>query len=587
MRSRVTGLLVMLTAFATRGMAADDLELSEQKIVNWPVASYWSRPILVEVDEDSLGKAGIPSPPLPFVAVQPCRVADTRGNGAPIQGGAFSGPADVRNWTISGVCGIPSGVEAVSVNFTAVGPAAAGFLVAWPMGGAPPPVSTLNFNAGETVANAAIVPLGSGAMTVNVSAATHVILDVNGYFGGAVTEVQQRVSGTCPSGSSIRAVSANGTVTCETDDNTTYTAGFGLSLSSGVFSLNTAVSDGRYWSTIGNSGTLSGNFLGTTDAQPLQLRASDSRRLRLQGDGGVIGGGDENRITAGAVFGTIAGGGGDSAGDENVVSESSSTIGGGLRNLISDGTGSTDAGAFSTIGGGADNVVNGASGTIAGGSGNRAGNWGAVGGGRDNVSTGRDSMIPGGAENAASGIGAFAAGQRAKALHTGAFVWSDYVAFDFPSTGMHQFSVRSTGGARFVSAVDGLGAPTFGVQLAAGGNAWAPLSDRAAKANFCDVDEEALLERLAAVPIETWNLKSQDPSIRHIGPMAQDFAAAFGVGEDDRHITTSNADGVAFAAIQALYAKLQAKERELAEQSLRLVDLERRLAALERGRLEE
>ncbi len=89
MRSRVTRLLVLLTAFATRGTAADDLELSEQKIVNWPVASYWSRPMRVE--EDGIGKAGIPSPPLPFVAVQPCPVADTRGNGAPIQGGAFSG----------------------------------------------------------------------------------------------------------------------------------------------------------------------------------------------------------------------------------------------------------------------------------------------------------------------------------------------------------------------------------------------------------------------------------------------------------------------------------------------------------------
>ncbi len=84
-----------------------------------------------------------------------------------------------------------------------------------------------------------------------------------------------------------------------------------------------------------------------------------------------------------------------------------------------------------------------------------------------------------------------------------------------------------------------------------------------------------------------WNLKSQDPSIRHIGPMAQDFAAAFGVGEDDRHITASDADGVAFAAIQALYAKLQAKERELAEQSRRLLDLERRLAALEQDPREE
>jgi hypothetical protein len=101
------------------------------------------------------------------------------------------------------------------------------------MGGAVPPVSVLNFNAGQTVANAAIVPLGPGAMTVNVSASTHVILDVNGYFGGAVSEVQQRVTGTCASGSSIRAIGATGTVTCETDDGgsgdiTGVTAGTGL-----------------------------------------------------------------------------------------------------------------------------------------------------------------------------------------------------------------------------------------------------------------------------------------------------------------------------------------------------------------------
>ena len=52
--------------------------------------------------------------------------------------------------------------------------------------------------------------------------------------------------------------------------------------------------------------------------------------------------------------------------------------------------------------------------------------------------------------------------------------------------------------------------------------------------------------------IETWNYKSQGPSIRHIGPMAQDFYRAFGVGESNRHITTIDADGVTLAAVQAL-----------------------------------
>jgi hypothetical protein len=69
------------------------------------------------------------------------------------------------------------------LNFTVVGPTGSGFLVSWPTGGAVPPVSTLNFNDGQTVANAAVVPTSvTGSITVNVSAPTHVIVDVNGYY---------------------------------------------------------------------------------------------------------------------------------------------------------------------------------------------------------------------------------------------------------------------------------------------------------------------------------------------------------------------------------------------------------------------
>jgi hypothetical protein len=53
------------------------------------------------------------------------------------------------------------------------------------------------------------------------------------------------------------------------------------------------------------------------------------------------------------------------------------------------------------------------------------------------------------------------------------------------------------------------------------------------------------------MPIQRWNMKSQDASIRHIGPMAQDFHAAFAVGEDNRHINSVDADGVALAPFKA------------------------------------
>jgi hypothetical protein len=82
-----------------------------------------------------------------------------------------------------------------------------------------------------------------------------------------------------------------------------------------------------------------------------------------------------------------------------------------------------------------------------------------------------------------------------------------------------------------------------------------PLSDRNAKDNFAPVSPTEVLAKVAALPIQEWNFKT-DAGTTHIGPMAQDFYAAFGVGPDDKHIATVDADGVALAAIQGLNQKL-------------------------------
>ena len=176
-------------------------------------------------------------------------------------------------------------------------------------------------------------------------------------------------------------------------------------------------------------------------------------------------------------------------------------------------------------------------------------------GGYLNSVTGSYSTILGGRSNQASGAYAIAGGNNARANHLGSFVWADSLSYLFPSTAIRQFSVRSTGGARFVTAVDGTGAPTAGVSLAPGAGAWSTLSDRNVKANITAVDSRSILERVAALPVQEWNYTSQDASVRHIGPMAQDFAAAFGVGENTTTISTVDADGVALAAIQGLYAE--------------------------------
>jgi hypothetical protein len=87
-------------------------------------------------------------------------------------------------------------------------------------------------------------------------------------------------------------------------------------------------------------------------------------------------------------------------------------------------------------------------------------------------------------------------------------------------------------------------------------------SDRHAKANFSVVNPRAILDKLAALPIQTWNYKSEDTAVRHIGPVAQDFRAAFDLGVDDKHISTVDADGVTMAAIQGLYQMMQEKAKQ-------------------------
>ena len=108
-----------------------------------------------------------------------------------------------------------------------------------------------------------------------------------------------------------------------------------------------------------------------------------------------------------------------------------------------------------------------------------------------------------------------------------------------------------------------------------GGSHPLPPSDRNVKERFAPVNPHDILARVAALPVETWNYKDQDPAIRHIGPMAQDFAAAFGVGEDDRHINLLDANGVALAAIQGLYRIVEAQEAQLRALRAELRQLER------------
>ncbi len=383
-----------------------------------------------------------------------------------------------------------------------------------------------------------------------------------------------------------------------------------------------SVQGGFYNQVAGGFSSING---GTTNSVSGQYSAiGGGRNLTVAADFSSVPGGDGNRIADAGPHRSVIGGG-----SGNTISGPAdhATLGGGENNSITGG----GLGAYNTtLGGGYGNTISG---------------------------TAYYATIPGGSLNLASAPYSFAAGARAQALHRSAFVWADISSLSpFASSGDYQFCIRARGGVQLEpqtsiyfgsqtrqmlnlwSTLYGVGVqsstlyfrcdasagPTAGfiwykggvhndgyanagggtemMHLVAGGlyvnGSLVSTSDRNVKENFSPINAEEVLQKVITLPISQWNYKA-DRSTPHIGPMAQDFYAAFNVGPDDKHIATVDADGVALAAIQGLNAKLEdrsqrsevrsqktdAELRELREENTELkqqnVSLEKRLAALE------
>lgn len=295
------------------------------------------------------------------------------------------------------------------------------------------------------------------------------------------------------------------------------------------------------------------------------------------GIGSFIGGGQSNSMNAGnysfigAGYGNSINIGGDysflGGGNGNTLSGPAGTLIGGEANNL--------GGAAGFIGGGLGNTMSGQYSVLVGGTNNTvAGQRASLGGGFHNSASGGASTVPGGNSNSAGGYASFAAGNHANASRTGTFVWSDNSSSTSTTpTANNEFLARASGGVVFFSN----SAMTTGVLLAAGSGTWSSLSDRAVKTNVTSIDDAGILNKVAAMPISEWSYTSEH-GVRHVGPMAQDFYSAFRVGEDNKHITSIDEDGVALAAIQALNRKLAAKNAALAA---RLKSDENRLARLE------
>ena len=302
--------------------------------------------------------------------------------------------------------------------------------------------------------------------------------------------------------------------------------------------------------------------------------ASGGRSNDALGAYSTIGGGDTN--TASATLTSVGGGA------NNVASGLASTVGGGFSNdatgshaTIGGGESNTALGVADTVAGGRDNDATGGLATIGGGRFNTAtavqttvgGGFGndatgpssTISGGANNTASGVAATVPGGADNTASGDYSFAAGHRAKATGSGIFVWADNINVDFTLSLPNTFNVRATGGTRIYS-----NSSFAGVILKPNETAWSVTSDRNMKTNFRDVDGRDILAKLEVVPIQYWTLKDVEDPPQQMGPMAQDFHAAFGLGNSDTTINTIDLDGVALAGIKGLHGIAKEQEARIA-----------------------
>jgi trimeric autotransporter adhesin len=443
------------------------------------------------------------------------------------------------------------------------------------------------------------------------------------------------------------------------------------------------------WALGGNALTnASVDFLGTTDAQPLEFRVGnvqigrfETRLLPAFGVSlsNVVSGGPGNVVAAG-VTGTMMlaaafppefvppPGVGDL---RNHVSDHFGLVLGGFGNVAGDFAGTLDDASSASVIGSEMSRASGRGSVVLGGNLATASGDNAFANGFFNAATGAGSVVLGGSASTALGLdsvaiggsdlcaganSSWAGGNRAKVRppagsgsdlpgagcdnvpnapgasgDAGTFVWADAGSGDddFVSTGANQFAIRARGGVRLSDETSQyFGAATrqvlnlystsygIGVQdstlyqrsnsqfawfrdgahgdgaldpgaggallMTLGTNAGTPVgtaraqqfvnvSDRHAKTAFAPIDTLEVLARVLQLPLSEWSYRTA-PSERHIGPMAQDFRAAFGLGGDDKTIATIDADGVALAAIQGLNTRLEAENAALRAQDQALRD---------------
>ncbi|MCK4606388.1 MAG: hypothetical protein KAU35_03715 [candidate division Zixibacteria bacterium] len=296
----------------------------------------------------------------------------------------------------------------------------------------------------------------------------------------------------------------------------------------------------------------------------------------------TIGGGCRNRIIVGA-FGTISGG------NDNTIGAGGGAIGGGQFNSIGE--------IYATVGGGAGNAATNQYCVVAGGHGNAAisqyctvggghcdtasGHRSTVTGGEYNVASGDASTVCGGARNLAAGTASVAMGYRdtltenadySMAFGDEVYIDTDHRVAFYNGVQSGKLGINRDDESSGIDHPIHVGTGTSngnGAYLSAGG-VWTNASSRVNKEGFQPLEREALLDKVASMPVESWQYKGSNE--RHIGPVAEDFVAAFDVGtitvdgtRDNRHLSQGDVAGVSLAAVQALLDKVEKLEQRIAE----------------------
>jgi Chaperone of endosialidase len=399
---------------------------------------------------------------------------------------------------------------------------------------------------------------------------------MNENFAALNTGKQELVKGTCAAGSSIRIIAPDGSVTCEVDDigNGSNSGVDAINSMTGAVTLqagdNITIDDsqqGQIKISSSSSGSNSNThdhfeqtWTGSTDKSGLAVLNTNASK----GSSAVFGRSDTG---SGIGLDTFAAGvWGDSKSGYGVYGTSSGygvygkspfiavygegeftgVIGASTR---ADGIGVSGSNSSSGIG-------------VQGSSTDGTGVFGQTSGSNYGV-RGYSPSGRGVFGESQSGYGVYGESRSNNAVY-GVTVGTDTNATAIAGT-------SDFGYAAYFEAGKGVGQGYATCTFKAGEINWDCTSDRNLKENFESVNPVQILDAVAAMPITTWNVKGF--KIRQLGPTAQDFYAAFSLGDTDKSINNTNAQGVALAAIQGLYQLVQ-------EQQAKIEELEAKLLAM-------